>query len=366
MWPIISAACFTMTIQKTKKMKTLYLILLVFSLFIYACKKETNIREAVTTFLGFQKPSNFPEPVYKLENNKLTEAGFLLGRALFYEPRLSRDNTISCGSCHIQTSGFTQHGHDVSHGIDDRLGSRNSPPIMNLAWSKTFMWDGGIFDLDLQPISPITNPVEMDEKIENVLLKLKQMPKYVTLFNRAFGTDEITNARMMKALSQFMVMCVSANSKYDKVMRKEDGQTFTPDEQAGYVIFKDKCSSCHSEPLFTDGSFRNNGLAAGPNNDQGRAMATLNPEDEYKFKVPSLRNLGYTAPYMHDGRFLTLSGVLTHYAEEVQATPNLDPLLQQNGKLGLSLTTDDKLKLLTFLKTLDDKDFVTRKDLAEQ
>ncbi|WP_317047981.1 cytochrome-c peroxidase [Pedobacter cryoconitis] len=355
-----------MTIQRIKGMKKLYLLLLAFSLFIYACKKESNIQNAVSTFLGFQKPANFPQPVYKLENNKFTEAGFLLGRALFYEPRLSRDNTISCGSCHIQSSGFTQHGHDVSHGIDDRLGSRNSPPIMNLAWNKTFMWDGGIFDLDLQPISPITNPVEMDEKIENVLLKLKQMPKYVTMFNRAFGTDEITNARMMKALSQFMVLCVSANSKYDQVMRKEQGQVFTPDEQAGYTIFKERCGSCHREPLFTDGTFRNNGLAIGPNNDQGRSMATLHPEDEYKFKVPSLRNLGYTSPYMHDGRFLTLNGVLTHYAQEVQATPNLDPLMQQNGRLGIALIADDKLKLLTFLKTLDDKDFVTRKDLAEQ
>jgi len=368
MLPIISAACFTMTTPKIKEMKkrTLYVILFFFSLFIYACKKETNIREVMSNFWGFQKPSNFPDPVYKLENNRITEAGFLLGRALFYEPRLSRDHTISCGSCHIQTSAFTQHGHDVSHGIDDRLGSRNSPPMMNLAWNKSFMWDGGVFDLDLQPVNPITNPVEMDEKIENVLMKLKQMPKYVALFNQAFGTEEITNARMMKALSQFMLMCVSANSKYDKVMRKEEGQVFTPDEQAGYIIFKDKCSNCHREPLFTDGSFRNNGIAIGPNNDQGRYMATLNPADAYKFKVPSLRNLSYTAPYMHDGRFLTLNGVLEHYSNEVKATPNLDPFLQQHDQLGISLSADAKLKITQFLKTLDDKDFVTRKDLAEQ
>jgi len=341
-------------------------MLLGFSLFIYACKKEDEIKEVVNTFLGFQKPSNFPEPVYKLENNKVTEAGFLLGRALFYEPRLSRNNTISCGSCHIQSSAFTQHGHDVSHGIDDRLGTRNSPPIMNLAWNKAFMWGGGVYDLDLQPIVPITTHEEMDENLDNVLSKIRLVSKYPAMFNAAFGTQEINTARFMKALSQFMVMCISANSKYDKVMRKEAGQSFTADEQAGYALFQAKCSSCHSEPLFTDGSFRNNGLAPSAIKDQGLYTATLQETDRYKFKVPSLRNLSYTAPYMHDGRFLTLNGVLDHYNSEVQQTPNLDPLLNQNGKTGITLSADDRLKLTAFLKTLDDLDFITRKDLAEQ
>lgn len=337
-----------------------------FCLLMYACKKEEQIKGAVGTFLGFQKPANFPEPVYKLENNKVTEAGFLLGRSLFYEPRLSRNNTISCGSCHIQSSGFTQHGHDVSHGIDDLLGTRNSPPIMNLAWNSAFMWGGGIYDLDLQPIAPITTHVEMDETLDNVMAKLRLVAKYPTMFKAAFGTEEINTARLMKALSQFMVMCVSANSKYDKVMRKEAGQSFTADEQAGYALFQAKCSTCHKEPLFTDGSFRNNGLAPSPINDLGLYTATLLETDRYKFKVPSLRNLSYTTPYMHDGRFLTLNGVFNHYNDEVQQTANLDPLLQQNGKPGISLTADDRIKLTAFLKTLDDADFVTRKDLAEQ
>jgi cytochrome c peroxidase len=348
------------------KKKAFWMVLLCYTLLMLACKKEGAIKAAVSTFLGFQKPANFPAVVYKLENNKMTEAGFILGRSLFYEPRLSRNNTVSCGSCHIQSSGFTQHGHDVSHGIDDKLGSRNSPPIMNLAWNQTFFWDGGVFDLDLQPVNPITNPVEMDEKIDNVIAKLKLLPKYASLFKKAFGTEEITNARMMKALSQFMVMCISSNAKYDKVMRKEDNQSFTADEQTGYALFKSKCSNCHSEPLFTDGSFRDNGIGIGPNNDIGHYAVTLNRADQYKFKVPSLRNLSYTVPYMHDGRFITLSAVLDHYAAEVQLTPNLDPLLSQNEKLGIALTDDDKLKLIAFLKTLDDKDFVTRKDLAEQ
>lgn len=325
------------------------------------CSKKT-----VEVLTSFEKPQNFPTPTYHFETNEISTAKFELGRKLFYEPRLSRDNTISCGSCHIQTSGFTQHGHDVSHGIDDKLGSRNSPPIMNLAWRNSFFWDGGVFDLDLQPIAPITNPVEMDETIDNVLNKLREHPQYPALFKRAFGTPEITNDRMMKALSQFMVMLVSADSKYDHVMRKEQGATFTAEEEKGYLLFQQNCSSCHKEPLFTDESFRNNGIGTGYNNDKGRYLVTLNEADAYKFKVPSLRNLKYTAPYMHDGRFITLEAVLEHYADNVQDTPNLDPLLQKDGRLGLHLDKEEQLSILAFLNTLNDETFINDKRFSEQ
>lgn len=319
----------------------------------------------VDAFMEFRTPANFPAPVYHFTSNQVTQAKFELGRKLFYEPRLSRDNTVSCGSCHIQSSGFTQHGHDVSHGIDDRLGSRNSPAIVNLAWSKTFFWDGGVFDLDLQPLVPITNPVEMDETMSNVLNKLRVHPDYPGLFKNAFGTEEINTERMMKALSQFMVMLVSADSKYDKVMRKE-GAVFTSEEQAGYTIFKQQCSSCHTEPLFTDDSFRNNGIRIGNNNDEGRYKVTLNEADKYKFKVPSLRNLSYTAPYMHDGRFITLEAVLDHYTGQVQNTPNLDVQLKRGASLGIPLTAKERGQLLAFLGTLDDKEFITDKRFSEQ
>lgn len=344
-----------------------WITILFLGLFIVACKKDGMIsEEVIVKFLGFQKPANFPEPEYHFSDNKVTKAGFELGRALFYESRLSRNNTINCGSCHIQSSAFTQHGHDVSHGIDDRLGTRNSPPIMNLAWNKAFMWGGGVYDLDLQPIVPITTHEEMDENLENVLNKLRQMPKYKTMFKAAFGSEEITTAPFMKALSQFMLMCISSNSKYDKVMRKEGGVAFTADELEGYQIFKDKCSSCHKEPLFTDGSFRNNGLGISPVNDEGLYAATLQPTDRYKFKVPSLRNLKYTAPFMHDGRFLSLAGVLEHYNSEVQNTQNLDPLLKKNGVLGIALNANEKAKLTSFLSTLNDEEFINNPLLAEQ
>jgi cytochrome c peroxidase len=325
-----------------------------------ACSKQV-----IDSFAGFKTPGNFPEATYHFSTNEITLAKFELGRKLFYEPRFSRDNTVSCGGCHIQSAGFTHHGHDVSHGIDDRLGKRNSPHIMNLAWGNSFFWDGGVFDLDLQPIVPITNPVEMDETVDNVLNKLRNHPDYPGLFNKAFGSSDINIERVMKALSQFMVMLVSANSKYDSVLRNQ-GARFTSDEQQGYELFKTHCGSCHKEPLFTDGSFRDNGIGAGPNNDEGRYLVTLNETDKYKFKVPSLRNISYTAPYMHDGRFITIEAVLNHYAGHVKNTPNLDPLLKQNATPGISLTSTEQSKIIAFLFTLNDNVFINDKRFSEQ
>lgn len=325
-------------------------------LLLVSCSKEI-----FSGFQGFQNPSHFPEPVYRFADNEISEARFVLGRKLFYEPRLSRNNTISCGSCHIQSSAFTQHGHDVSHGIDDRLGTRNSPPIMNLAWMPTFFWDGGVFDLDLQPIVPITNHVEMDETVENVLQKLRAHADYPGMFKKAFGDTAINTARTMKALSQFMLLCVSAQSKYDSV-KQNLGARFTESEQAGYAFFQQKCANCHKEPLFSDFSFKNNGIAIGLNDDMGRYIVTLNEQDRYRFKVPSLRNVELTAPYMHDGRFITLDAALEHYRAQVQQTPNLDPQLKD----GIPMTDTDKANLIAFLKTLTDRHFLTNKLLAEQ
>ena len=327
---------------------------------VCACSKEIIGDQ----FKGFEQPSNFPQPSYNFADNTVTQAGFELGRKLFYEPMLSGDNTISCGSCHLQASGFTQHGHAVSHGIDDRLGTRNSQPIMNMAWSTSFMWDGGVFNLDLQPIVPITNHVEMDDSVQHVLVKLRGSAVYRSMFKKAYGSDEITTVQFLKSLSQFMVMCVSSNAKYDSVQRGQ--AAFTAAENEGYNIFKQKCNSCHKEPLFTDYSFRNNGLVPGIIDDKGRFAVTGNASDEYKFKVPSLRNLSYTAPYMHDGRFLNLSGVLDHYSSQVQLTPNLDPLFTQSATPGIPLTANEKEKIISFLHTLDDRIFITDKKFAEQ
>jgi len=337
-----------------------FIILFIFVAGICACSKDA-LEE---TFRGFQKPSHFPQPAYHFSTNPVTKEGFELGRKLFYDRILSANNSISCGSCHIPTAAFSHPGHSVSHGIFDRLGTRNSPAIMNLAWNNSFMWDGGIFDLDLQPIAPITNHVEMNDSVSNVLNRLQNSSHYPALFQKAFGSSQITSNNFLKALSQFMVMCVSDHSKYDSVQRNQ--AQFTATEEAGYLLVKQKCSSCHAEPLFTDHSFRNNGLPISAVNDLGRYNVTLQQTDRYKFKVPSLRNLGYTSPYMHDGRFFTLEAVLDHYSSQVQNTTNLDPLLQQGTQLGIPLSTTEKQNIIAFLQTLNDKVFIKDKILAEQ
>ena len=306
----------------------------------------------------FQRPANFPEPVYALDQNRPTTAGVALGKALFYDGMLSRDNSIACAECHNQAYAFTHHQHDVSHGIDNRVGTRNSMPLQNLAWEHNFFWDGGVHDLDLVPIAPIENPVEMDEKSTNVVSKLRKSNKYPPLFKAAFGTDEITGPRFLQALSQFMLTMVSGNSRYDKYVRNEPGGTLTDDERAGLTLFRAKCSGCHAGELFTDNNFRNNGLYIQGDGDLGRAHVTELAEDRYKFKVPSLRNVEKTLPYMHDGRFYSLAAVLDHYSDNVQRTENLDPLLQQNGRLGIALSATEKTQLIAFLKTLTDEQFI--------
>ncbi|GAB3728563.1 cytochrome-c peroxidase [Spirosoma lituiforme] len=322
---------------------------------LLAC--QTTEPEAEPEVL-FEQPANFPQPVYALDQNQITPAGFRLGRALFYDGQLSRDGSIACAECHSQAYAFTHHQHDVSHGIDNRVGTRNSLPIQNLAWASDFFWDGGVHSLDLAPIAPIENPLEMDERSTNVIAKLRKSARYPPLFKAAFGTDEINGPRFLQALSQFMLTLVSANSRYDKWVRKEPGGTLTNEEQAGLTVFRAKCSGCHAGELFTDNSFRNNGLFIQGSNDIGRAHVTELADDRYRFKVPSLRNVEKTLPYMHDGRFYSLDAVLTHYTENVQPTENLDPLLRQKGRLGIALTTDEKRQIIAFLKTLTDDQFL--------
>jgi cytochrome c peroxidase len=344
-------------------MKKSFLIIGSMALFGWAsCNRSSETptpTTSTTETLEVPQPSYFPAMVYDLKTNPLTTDGFQLGRSLFYDGLLSRNGTIACGTCHQQAAAFTHHGHDLSHGIDDKIGMRNAPAIQNMGWEKDFFWDGGVHQLDLLPIAPLENPVEMDEKLPNVLQKLRDSknPNYPELFRKAFGTPEITTERFTKALSQFMLFLVSNNSRYDLYLRGTTN-ALTSTEKEGLALFKQKCASCHAGELFTDHSFRNNGLDMTRSTDQGRFRITQNLDDQYKFKVPSLRNVGYTAPYMHDGRFATLDQVLEHYAKNVKQSPTLDPALQQNSTLGIPLTDDEKNKIIAFLKTLSDEQFV--------
>ncbi len=309
--------------------------------------------------LDFNYPSYFPSLTYDIATNPPTEKGFQLGKRLFYDGRLASDGVISCGFCHIQDFSFTHHTHIVSHGVDGALGKRNAQPLMNLAFMDDFTWDGAADHLDLQPMIPITNPVEMNSSFAEILIKLKQDETYVRMFGEAFNGGEITSDRMLKAISQFLLMMISADSKYDKFLRN-DGTTLTAAETEGKVIFDQKCASCHGGTLFTNQTFKNNGLAVDPQyNDIGRERVTGLTEDNRKFKVPTLRNIEATYPYMHDGRLATLQDVLNHYATGMVDSPTLDPQFRQaDGSIGIPLSEDEKTKIITFLKTLTDNNFI--------
>ena len=306
----------------------------------------------LTTPLYLKVPKGWPQPKYDFKKNPLTEEGFQLGRHLFYDPILSRDSSISCASCHLQQTGFTHVDHQLSHGIEGRIGTRNSMTIINMAWNKDFMWDGGVNNLEMQPINPITSLSEMDETLENVVIKLQASEKYRTLFSKAFGDEKVTSQRLLKALAQFTVMLKSSNSKYDKVIRKEEN--FTEQEQHGYDLFKINCASCHKEPLFATDKFEKNGLTLDETlNDLGRIKITNKPEDYMRFKVPTLRNIQFTFPYMHDGRFKTLIEVVKHYN-----SLEIDKSLPKELAKPMNLSDNDRVDLVAFLITLTDKEFL--------
>ena len=309
-------------------------------------------------------PADFPALAFDRDKNPVTVNGVALGKKLFYEGRLSRNNSISCGFCHIQENAFTHHGHPVSHGIDNRLGIRNASPIQNMAFLRNYTWDGVSHNLDERALVPITTDFEMDSSMPEVVGKLNADANYKKLFKAAFGDENITGERVLKAISQFMVTMVSADSKYDRVLK---GKTaFTAEENEGYQLFRNNCAICHSGALFTDESFRNTGMYYNAQyNDRGRYSVTLDWNDNMKFRVPSLRNVEYTAPYMHDGRFTTLEAVLNFYSDQVENQPNLDPLLKKDGHVGIRMNPSEKQYIIAFLKTLTDQNFITNKAFAE-
>ena len=304
----------------------------------------------------FKTPNGWPEPKYNFSANPLTSEKILLGRVLFHDPILSLDNTISCTSCHSQYSAFTHIDHKLSHGIDDRIGTRNAPALMNLAWQETFMWDGAIVNLDMQSLAPISHPDEMGENIANIVIKLQKSPIYPKLFLKAYGDSIITGERILKSLSQFMLTMVSSNSKYDQVMRNENH--FTDQEKKGYQLFIKNCASCHKEPLFTTNEFANNGLELDSSlKDLGRMNITENLHDSFHFKLPTLRNIEFSYPYMHDGRFASLIEVMNHYQNGIQHSPTLSSPLKKS----MNISSEDKVDIIAFLLTLTDREFIFNK-----
>lgn len=336
------------------KSKILFYVFVLFSLIFLSFRHGNSFQK-----MKFNIPKKWPKPVYDFKKNPLTQEGFELGRKLFYDPILSRDKTISCASCHLQYTGFTHVDHALSHGIEGRKGTRNSPVLINLAWNKFFHWDGGVNHLEVQGINPIEHPAEMDNSLKEVINSLNTSETYLSLFKSAFGSREINTARIMKALTQFTLSLVSANSKYDQVMRKEKGVFFTDQEKNGLNLFRSDCNSCHTEPLFTNTFFASNGLPIDTLlKDIGRYGITHNPKDSMQFKIPTLRNIEFTFPYMHDGRYRKLKEVLNYYSDGINVKTTY---LHGNLKKPLRYTEAQKKDLLAFLYTLTDKSFLYNK-----
>ncbi len=327
--------------------KLRYIVVLLSILFLF---------QAHYNDIQIKYPAYFPEPLYSFEKNKLDTSVISLGRRLFYDPIFSSDSSISCANCHSPFSAFAHTDHALSHGINDSIGHRNAPGLFNLAWQKNFMWDGAVHHLDMQPLSPIHSSIEMNETLAHIIEKLSKNEKYTTLFANCFHDSIIKSEYILKSLAQFQLTLISYNAKYDLV--KQNKTDFNEKEKRGYNIFKQNCNHCHQEPLFSNYKFANNGIGLDPDlKDIGRQKITKLKEDSLLFKIPSLRNIGFTYPYMHDGRFKTLKEVIDHYCDHIEISPTTDLFL--NKKINLS--KNERVELVSFLHTLNDTSFVFNK-----
>ena len=318
------------------------------------------------TSYDFTLPSGWP-PVDPPEDNPTTYEGVTLGRKLFYDPMLSGDGTQSCSSCHAQSHSFTDNNLQFSTGIDGVEGEMNAMALVNLAWGNNFFWDGRSVGLEAQAFEPVINPIEMHDDWDNVVTKLSADADYPKMFYEAFGDQDITADKATKAIAQFERTLISANSLYDKFIGGEGPAAWSDPEFSGMAIFfteRGDCFHCHVDKFFTDYDFHNNGLDASP--DPGLYMVTGDANDLGKFRTPTLRNIEYTAPYMHDGRFATLEEVIDHYSTGATSSSTIDPIMNHSGAgLLLNFTDEEKTNLIAFLKSLSDEEFMTNPAFAD-
>ncbi len=319
--------------------------------------KPLYLPEKYTPF-RFTMNATFPRPALP-RDNPLIEERVALGKVLFGETSLSRDGSISCSSCHVAATAFADP-RPVSIGVQGKVGTRNAMPLFNLAWKRSFFWDGRAPSLRAQALEPIQDHVEMDETLPNVVAKLEKKEPYPAMFNAAFGSPEVTPEKLGLAMEAFMLSLVAGDAKIDRAMRGT--ATLSEEEKRGFELFMTEndprtrqrgadCFHCHGGPLFSDHDFHNNGLAPDAD-DTGRFRVTHNEADKGKFSTPSLRNVALTAPYMHDGRFATLEEVVAHYSTGVKRSATLDPNLAKHPDGGLQLTADEQRALVAFLRTL--------------
>lgn len=303
------------------------------------------------------------------DDNTLTEPGVELGRMLFYEKLLSKDGSQSCASCHRQEHGFSDTTR-FSIGVEGLPGKRQAMSVLNLAWnSNEFFWDGRAHLLRDQAILPIQDELEMDETIENVLSRLSDSKMYQDQFTRVYGDDDITVDKMALAMEQFMLSIVTYDSKYDQWAAGT--AELTASEERGRFLYETEynpffpefsgadCAHCHGGANFENDLYMNNGLDGDADFvDIGREAVSNDPMDRAKFKVPTLRNIELTAPYMHDGRFQTLEEVVDHYNEGIHPSTTVDEAILATSETGLFLTDEDKVDLVNFLKALTDQTFL--------
>jgi cytochrome c peroxidase len=297
-------------------------------------------------------PYYFPDSGYEVPLTTNRTELFDLGKSLFFDSILSLDSTISCASCHNPSLAFSDN-IAFSTGVRGRTGSRNSPPIFNVKWHTSFMWDGGVNHIEVMPVAPITDSSEMALSMRTVNSRLNNSLVYVERFKSIFKTDSITDRQFLLALTGFMSALISDDSRYDRFIKGQH-DALTSIEFEGMQLTEKFCGNCHRAPLFTDHSFRKNGSFL-EGYDPGRFLITNNPADKGAFKVPSLRNVALTAPYMHDGRFNTLEEVLNHYRKGIQDVQDIDPVL--SGRIHLS--DEEAEAILAFLRSLTDETFAS-------
>ncbi|MES2382206.1 MAG: cytochrome c peroxidase [Bacteroidota bacterium] len=369
--------------------KIAYLLLVLVLIFYASCVKDKKLefgQESPTPYIieypSYFTPNNYIQPP---ADNPLTEEGVELGRKLFYETMLSANNSQSCASCHNQSFAFTDNGLDFSVGVTGEKGTRNAMPLFNLAYQESksasvhkFFWDGAAPSLERQSIVPIQAPNEMAGSLPVIISRLQAHPFYPKLFKKAFGTDSIYTLLIQKAIAQFERTLLSFNSKYDQYLATRNLGVFTESERNGLLLFISEnnpalglkgadCFHCHGADksvFMTDFQMHNNGLSENPT-DSGLFRITNQSNDIGKFKTPSLRNLAFTAPYMHDGSLKTLEEVIDFYDSGVKNSPWVDPLIAKHLPLGLQLTLEQKQDLIAFLQTMTDSSFIKNTKFAK-